>query len=196
VPYMEDEVQQIALEKLILLVIGSSNDKKLSSLHLQKEVFLLWNFHPDIKTLLKFIKHYKGPFSREIAQTIKDPLFLYNCWKFIAPPENEMLTGGYLLLTQKGKKLYSTSIIQMKQTDDDDLRKSLIHLISGIKMINDLYSKLSPEELLLLFYDTYPNFTEKSNVYDIIYKKRDKIAINLYKKDLIDEKRCISIRGV
>lgn len=47
-------------------------------------------------------------------------------------------------------------------------------ILAAMKMVRELYDKLTPEELLLLIYDTYPEYREKSNVYYGIQKsKRD-----------------------
>lgn len=40
------EMRSRALEYLILLLLGT-RDQKLSILHLEKEAFFIWNFHPD-----------------------------------------------------------------------------------------------------------------------------------------------------
>lgn len=58
-------------------------------------------------------------------------------------------------------------------------------MISATKILNDLYSKLNPEEILLLIYDAYPKYTEKSNVYYQLNNKRKTIAKQLYQKDIL-----------
>ncbi len=52
-----------------------------------------------------------------------------------------------------------------------------------------MYDKLSSDELLLLIYDSYPEYRKKSNVYENIYKSRQKIADKLREKGFIDEER-------
>ncbi len=178
----ESEYKQKGLENLILLVLGAK-DREISLLHLEKEVFLLWNFHPKIKPFLNFIKHYKGPFSREIEETIKNPLYLENCWVYISPKKGDKLSGGYIRLTDEGKRKYRELVKKISQYDE------FIHLLAGIKIVRELYDKLTSEELLLLIYDTYPEYIEKSKVYKDIKIKKELIAKNLLKKGFIDEER-------
>jgi hypothetical protein len=183
-----DDAKQMGLEYLILLVLGCK-DEIISMLHLEKELFLLWNFHPGIRKYMKFIKHYKGPFSREVQECVIHPFYLENCWEYIPPKKYDRLSGGYIKLTEKGKEEYKKFVNEILKSRDNDL----IHLLAGIKIVRNLYDKLSFKELLLLIYDTYPEYTEKSSVYWEIKKEKDKLAKNLMKKKVIDEDRYKSL---
>jgi len=99
------ETRSRALEHLILLLLGA-HDQRISILHLEKEAFFLWNFHPDIKKFMKFISHYRGPYSEEIEQIIRNPFNLINCWTYIPPARSDTLTGGYVELTSHGRSEY------------------------------------------------------------------------------------------
>jgi hypothetical protein len=171
-----------ALEKFILLVLGAI-DRPISVLHLEKEVFLLWNFHPDIREYLNFVKHYKGPFSQEISKIVHHPFYLENCWEYVPPNTSIDLGGGFVGLTPTGcieyQRMYSAA-----QT-----KNSLLPLLSGIKMVRELYDDLSYEELLLLIYDTYPEYTEFSKVSKDIDRKKVAIAKKLLKNGIIDTER-------
>jgi len=180
------------IENIILLLVATSAER-ISTLHLQKEIFLIQNFDPDIKeSFFDFIKHYKGPFSRRVHETIRNPLFLVDSWKYIEPENDDRLTGGYVVITNKGKEEYNGLIYAIKEADEDQ-KKDLYHLLTGIKIVTELYNKLSPQELLLLIYETYPDYTEKSNVYYVLNKKRVNIALQLYEKGLIDKSKCNSL---
>ena len=171
-----------ALEHLILLLLGA-NDQKISILHLEKEAFFLWNFHPDIKKFMGFISHYRGPYSEEIEQIIKNPFNLINCWTYIPPTRYDTLSGGYVELTPHGRReyqrLYAASSVNPQMGP----------ILAAMKMVRELYDKLSLEELLLLIYDTYPEYQKKSNVFDDIQKSKKRLAGNLVKKGYIDEDR-------
>jgi len=171
-----------ALEHLILLLLGAE-DQKISILHLEKEAFFIWNFHPDIKKFLRFISHYRGPYSEEIEQIIKNPFYVINCWTYIPPARYDTLTGGFVELTPKGRseyqRLYAAS----------SANSQMGPILAAMKMVRELYDKLSPEELLLLIYDTYPEYQKKSNVFDGIQKSKKKLADNLVKKGYIDAER-------
>ena len=171
-----------ALELLILLLLGA-NDQKISILHLEKEAFFLWNFHPDIKKFMGFISHYRGPYSEEIEQIIKNPFNLINCWMYIPPTRYDTLSGGYVELTPHGRReyqrLYAASSVNPQMGP----------ILAAMKMVRELYDKLSLDELLLLIYDTYPEYQKKSNVFDDIQKSKKRLAGNLVKKGYIDEDR-------
>ncbi len=171
-----------ALEHLILLLLGA-NDQKISILHLEKEAFFLWNFHPDIKKFMRFVSHYRGPYSEEIEQIIKNPFNLINCWTYIPPTRYDTLSGGYVELTPHGRReyqrLYAASSVNPQMEP----------ILAAMKMVREFYDKLSPEELLLLIYDTYPEYQKKSNVFDDIQKSKKRLAGSLVNKGYIDEDR-------
>jgi uncharacterized protein YwgA len=171
-----------ALENFVLLILGAI-DRPISVLHLEKEIFLLWNFHQDIHNYLNFIKHYKGPYSEEIAKIIHHPFYLNNCWEYRPPIDSNDLGGGYVELTDTGRLEYK------KFYSDAKKRESLLPLLSGIKMVRELYDNLSSEELLLLIYSTYPEYTEFSKIYKDIERKKKPLAKNLLIIGLIDDKR-------
>jgi len=171
-----------ALEHLILLLLGA-NDQKISILHLEKEAFFLWNFHPDIKKFMGFISHYRGPYSEEIEQIIKNPFNLINCWTYIPPTRYDTLSGGYVDLTPHGRREYQRLYAA------SSVNPQMVPILAAMKMVRELYDKLSLEELLLLIYDTYPEYQKKSNVFDDIQKSKKRLAGNLVKKGYIDEDR-------
>jgi hypothetical protein len=171
-----------ALEKFILLTLGAV-DRPISLLHLEKEVFLLWNFHPDVHNYLNFIKHYKGPYSEEIAKIIRHPFYLNGCWRYDPPVDSNDLSGGYVGLSDTGRIEYERFYSTAKKIE------SLLPLLSGIKLVRELYDKLSSEELLLLIYSTYPEYTEYSKIYKDIERKRKTLAKNLLEIGIIDENR-------
>ena len=171
-----------ALEHLILLLLGA-NDQKISILHLEKEAFFLWNFHPDIKKFMGFISHYRGPYSEEIEQIIKNPFNLINCWTYIPPTRYDTLSGGYVELTPHGRREYQ------RLHAASSVNPQMVPILAAMKMVRELYDKLSLEELLLLIYDTYPEYQKKSNVFDDIQKSKKRLAGSLVNKGYIDEDR-------
>ncbi len=181
-PQTQQEKKQRALEFLILLLLGAS-DKKVSLLHFEKEVFLLWNFHPDIKDFVTFISHYRGPYSKEIEEIIKNPFYLVDCWRYLPPPRSDTISGGFVELTTGGRERYKTVYAESQKNP------KMVTLLAAFKMVREMYDKLSLEELLLLIYDSYPEYRKKSNVYETIHKSRQIIADKLKKKGFIDEER-------
>jgi len=62
-------------------------------------------------------------------------------------------------------------------------------ILAAMKMVRELYDKLSLEELLLLIYDTYPEYQKKSDVFEAIRKSKKKLADDLVRKGFISEAR-------
>lgn len=176
------EKKQKALENLILLILGAK-DKEISLLHLEKETFLLWNFHPQVREFINFIKHYKGPYSKEISDTIINPFYLEDHWIYTSPKQKDTLSGGHIILTEHGKDEYNRIKEKIENID------GFVHLLSGIKMVRQLYDNLSYEELLLLIYDTYPDYATKSDVLSKIESKKEELARKLLRKGVIDSER-------
>ena len=61
--------------------------------------------------------------------------------------------------------------------------------LTAITILNRLYGSLNCEELLLLIYTEFPQYTEKSEVYSNIISKKTNIAKNLFDKKVIDEEK-------
>lgn len=179
---MTEENAQRGLENLIVLLLGA-NPRRMSVLHLEKEVFLLWNFLPGIRSHLSFIKHYHGPFSREIQETIHRPLFLENNWEYIGPSPSDELSSGYVKLTSEGVRRYRKIVSSIHEGDE------LARLLSSIKMVRAVYDRLTLKELLLLIYDTYPEYAEKSNVFRGICSEKRQLAAGMLSKGIINEER-------
>ena len=67
---MYNEEHQKQIEYLILLLLGSSKEKKLSLLHLEKEMYFLKDSAEMLTDFFTFIKHYRGMYSKEIKDTV------------------------------------------------------------------------------------------------------------------------------
>jgi hypothetical protein len=183
---LDVDPKQKSRENLVLLLLGSAH-RPLSMLHLEKEAFLLWKFHPGIKGFVNFIKHYRGPFSKELQKTVISPIYCVGCWTYTYHPEPDRLTGGHIRMKQKGEEEYRRLVSKMR--GDPELEE----LLSAISMVRDLYDTLAPEELLLMVYDTYPEYIEKSDVYSEIDRKRRPISLSLFERGVIDDQRLQSL---
>lgn len=175
-----------ALEHLILLLLGA-RDQKISILHLEKETFFIWNFHQDIKKFMSFISHYRGPYSEEIQQAIRNPFHLINGWTYIAPARHDTMSGGYVELTPQGRREYHRIYAA------SSVNPQMQPILAAMKMVRELYDKLSVEELLLLIYDTYPEYQKKSDVFETIRKSKKRLANDLVRKGFISEDRYVEL---
>lgn len=182
------EKLMLAQEQLMLLVLGAVPDKQLSLLHLQKEVFLLWQFHTSIPEFINFVAYQRGPYAEEINNSIREPYFYTDAWEYIKPVSSKDLTGGYVKLTESGKRKY-------QELYDDMIKKDKMRpLLAGILIVRTINDDLTPEELLLLIYDAYPDFRTESEVAKEIYEKRSKIIDRLLQRGIIPDEKAEELK--
>ena len=164
------------MENYIILLLGIVDRPIPSILHLEKEMFILSRANPNVANFIPFIKHYKGPYSDVLNDLVKNPLYYTNAYKIV---------NGRIQLTSKGRKIFEELV------KANEKNERFQQLLATLKMIRELYDRLSDEELLLLVYITYPEFKERSDISDRLLspKKREEIARKLLKKGLITEKR-------
>jgi len=171
-----------ALERFILLVLGAV-PREISLLHLEKEVFLLWNFCRFIQDYIKFISHYRGPYSSEIREIIEHPFYLSDAWQITHCSRGDGISGGYIVLTPDGQKEYGCLYAQLRQN------LQMRDLLIGIQIVRGVYDEFNDKELLLLIYNTYPDYCKYSDVAIPIYKDRQRIASRMRDKGLISNDR-------
>ncbi|MDD5192515.1 MAG: hypothetical protein PHH54_06065 [Candidatus Nanoarchaeia archaeon] len=168
---------QELIERYMVLLLGVKEVAMPSALHLQKEMFLLSNFKENLKEELNFKKHYYGPFSQVVEESVKSPTYLSDIFEF---------SEDKLMLSKKGKEEFDKMIQENRGTEEFEL------IISGLSLIRSLYDRLNNEELLFLIYCTYPEYTEFSSVSDNLLKdnlNKNKILTSLLNKGLITSER-------
>ncbi|MHA2430399.1 MAG: hypothetical protein ACXACC_05115 [Promethearchaeota archaeon] len=158
---MTDELTEKEIEYLLLLLLSTSKKKRLSHLHIQKEMFLLRDVTKALQSLFHFIKHFRGPFSKDIKEALSYPMYLDNHW--IYKNSNDKLTGGYIELTKEGENEGNKLIKKILEKKNDKLN----HIMAAMNLLHDLYDNLTPRELLYVIYKSpkYKDYTEKSIVY-------------------------------
>ena len=169
---MIDETE--VMEKYIILLLGVVDRPVPSELHLEKELFIITRVNPQAAKYITFEKHYYGPFSVEVKDLVNNP-FLY--------PGAFKVDKYGIRLTEKGKKAYEEIV---KQNINNPRFKQLLQLL---KMTRELYDKLTRDELLFLIYITYPEYAEKSKVYNELMRKKKVIAKELLNKGIITPER-------
>ena len=174
----EKEIDYIEIiERYLILLLGVVDRAIPTPLHIQKEMFALSQANPKIGEFIFFDKHYKGPYSADLDDIAKNPAYHIDAYG---------LDRSYRLhMTPKGKKIYDKII---KEHGDDPSFKELLGIM---KMIREIYDKLSKDELLFLIYVTYDEYTQKSSVSEnlLSQERRVKLASSLLKKGVISEKR-------
>jgi hypothetical protein len=173
---MQKELNEFEIiERYMILLLGVVDRPIPSREHLQKELFILSKAYPKSSRFLKFKKHHKGPFSSEIGELIDKPAYYVNAFS--------VDKRGRYSLTEKGKKIYEQIV---KENSEDPQFKELL---AAMKLIRELYDKLSKDELLFLIHVTFPEFRKRSTYFDKLLAKKKKLAKSLLKKGLITEKR-------
>lgn len=166
------------VEEYIVSLLGSREKACPTIWHLQKELFIFTNMNPKAKQLFNFVKHYEGPYSQIVQESLRNPMYYEDAFT--------INRGGEVCLTDDGRKVFGD--IRNRYLHD----KKFVLLLSNFKLIRAIYDKLNKEELLFLIYVTYPEYVEFSNVSDRLVKNKEKriqLSTNLLKKGIITTDR-------
>gem|GEM_PF-1519538 len=158
---------------LIILLLGVI-DRPISRFHLQKELFILTNVRPKLKELINFDKHHMGVYSVELNELVDD----------LSVKEYIEIKDSKIRLNEKGKNCYKE--IRNRYSYDEKFNDLLIKM----KMIRELYDRLTIEEFAILLYTRYEETIEGSTLIDRLdNNKKRKIIEDLYRKDYITKER-------
>ena len=165
------------IERYIVLLLGVVDRPLPSLLHLEKELFILSRVNRAVRRFIKFEKHYKGPYSDVVNELVRNPLHHVDAFK---------IEDDRIFLTQKGRELFNRLVEEGR--GDERFRR----LLATLKMIRELYDRLSKEELLTLIYLSYPEYRERSDISERLLApdKRKETARKLLEKGLITEEKC------
>ena len=174
---MSEDMLKI-VEEYIVSLLGSKEGSCPTIWHLQKELFIFVKTNPKAKELFNFVKHYEGPYSQVVQDSLKEPMYYEDAF--------ETKHNGEICLTTEGKKVFLD--LRNKYAHDE----KFIRLLHSFRLIRDIYDKLTREELLFLIYVSYPEYVELSSIYDRLVKDKEKrmqLSENLRKKGLITADR-------
>jgi hypothetical protein len=178
----KEELTEIEIvERYLLLLLGVVDKPIPSHEHLQKELFILSKVHPKIAEFINFEKHYKGPYSEDINDLANNPVYYVGAY--------QCNRKGKIWITPEGKKIYDNLV--KEYSEDPKFNK----LLAMMKMVRELYDKLSRDELLSLIYVTYPEYKQMSRISNELLspRKRKEIARRLLRKEAITEKRYLEL---
>lgn len=170
----------LVTEQSIILLLGVDKRPVRSMLRLEKELFLLTEAIPKFQKIILFSAHYKGPYSQEVNELVTDPVYYKDAFD---------LDEHGIRLTTKGREDFKEIIEELKA------RPLYNSIMTALKLIRTLYDKLNDDELLLLIYDSYPEYTKKSAKSDEINRAREQLSQSLLKKRLITEERYAELSG-
>ena len=165
------------VERYLILLLGVKKEPVPSDVHLQKEIFILSNFRKSLLEEFNFQKHYLGPYSQVIDEAVKSPAYFSEAFEF---------DGKKVYLSGHGREEYLKMIKEFQKEEEFKL------ILSSLSIIRNIYDKLSKDELLFLVYETYPEYTELSNIYLRLNREdftRRRIINSLHAKGLITDER-------
>lgn len=156
------------LHKYLIALIGAGGEPVRGNLKLQKMLFLLSHYIPDLDEQIGYAPDYLGPYSEIIAN---ESDYLKNIG-MVSFDSNTMS------LTAEGK------LIEKK------LIKGLDHkVLSQIKDCKELLNDLTSRELLAFIYSAYPDMAKQSVEYEKIKPNLEQLVISLIKKGKISSER-------
>ena len=146
-------------EKIVLYVIGASDQPLRSKLKIQKILFLVTNVFEDLNDLLKYEPHLMGPYSERVDYLLKD----------LGQLGLVIVINSNYSLTPKGRNVF----VRLKP------KKELSDVIDDFKaFLNDL----SDNEIMTFIYTFYPKYTSESTKWEELKQNRIEYANRLLLK--------------
>jgi hypothetical protein len=159
--------------KLIALLLSGADQPIPSKVNFQKELFLLIKAMPQFESIFDFIPHRLGPYSNSAERIIE-----INSDLFVADNKG-------IYLSDDGKRFKSSVQKEMRP-------ENLEQLMQSIEFIRSVYDHLTDDEFMFLVYMTY-DYTEKSDRFDALLKRRKQLADSLLRKKIITHHRYLEL---
>lgn len=169
-----EDLNDLDLAILHLLHAGD-NDPLKGNVAFQKEMFLIADYIDKIREQAEFIPHTFGPYSEAAENGMRN----LKSRGLVEEKYHEYhLTPNGVAALSKAKSAFT---------------EEQIEAIRGYKeFLNDL----SRDEILLFVYISYPDFVEKSTVYERVIRKRIPTAISLYKNEKVSLEKAAFLAGL
>jgi hypothetical protein len=166
---MNYDDEELFRKKLIALLLSGADKPIASKVNFQKELFLLIRAMPQFESLFDFISHRLGPYSNSAEHIIEN-----NPELFVADRKG-------IYLSDEGK-LFSSSVREEMRPENFN------RLNQSIQFIRSIYDNLTDDEFMFLVYMTY-GYTEKSDRFEDLLKRKKQLAENLLRKKIITHHR-------
>jgi len=160
-------------KKLVALLLSGAENPIASKVNFQKELFLLIKAMPQFEPLFDFMPHRLGPYSNSAEHLIENN------------PEFFVADNKGIYLSDEGDRFSSSIQKEMRPENFERLMQS-------VKFIRSVYDKLTDDELMFLVYMTY-GYTEKSDRFDALLKRREHLAESLLRKKVITHQRYLEL---
>ena len=174
---IDDIVEDLTdLDLAILQLLHAGDNAPLKGkVAFQKEMFLIADYIDKIREQAEFIPHTFGPYS-EAAENEMGKLKSRGLVK--EKYHEYQITPTGVAALSKAKSAF---------TDEQ---------IEAIRGYKEFLNDLSRDEILLFVYISYPDFIEKSAVYERVIRKRIPTAISLYKKGKASLEKAAFLAGL
>jgi hypothetical protein len=156
-------------KKLVALLLSGADKPIGSKVNFQKELFLLIKAMPQFESLFDFMPHRLGPYSNSAEHVIEN-----NPELFVADKKG-------IYLSDEGKQFSASVEKEMRPENFERLSQS-------VQFIRSIYDHLTDDEFMFLVYMTY-GYTEKSDRFDDLLKRKGYLADSLLKKKIITHQR-------
>jgi len=167
---IEDIVEDLNdLDLAILQLLHAGNNAPLKGeVAFQKEMFLIADYIEKIRELAKFSSHTFGPYSEAAEKGMRN---LKSLGLVEEKYHEYQITPHGVAALSKAKSAFTAEQVE------------------AIQDYKEFLNDLSRDEILLFVYVSYPDFIEKSAVYERVIRKRIPTAISLYKhgKDSLEK---------
>ncbi len=174
---IEDIVEDLTdLDLAILQLLHAGDNAPLKGeVAFQNEMFLIADYIEKIREQAVFTPHIFGPYSEAAEKGMGN----LKSRGLVEEKYHEYhITPHGVAALNKAKSAFTAEQVEA---------------IQGYKeFLNDL----SRDEILLFVYVSYPDFIEKSAVYERVIRKRIPIAISLYKKEKISLEKAAFLAGL
>jgi len=174
---IEDIVEDLTdLDLAILqLLHAGDNDPLKGKVAFQKEMFLIADYIDKIREQAEFIPHTFGPYSEAAEKGMRN---LKSLGLVKEKYHEYQITPTGVAVLSKAKSAFTAEQVEA---------------IQGYKeFLNDL----SRDEILLFVYISYPDFIEKSAVFERMIRKRIPTAISLYNKGKVSLEKAAFLAGL
>jgi hypothetical protein len=170
---MENNDMKIDTKELIILLLGVV-DRPITIFHLQYELFVLNETKVDLNIINEYVETIDNNSNNNNNNN--------NNYNY---SNTNYTNNNKIRLNEKGKTYYDE--IHNKYSSSSNKHEKFKILLVVMKLIRNLYDKLTVEELAVLLYE---DITEASALVDgLNHKYKYKVIEGLYKKGYITEKR-------
>lgn len=175
---IEEKILQLnTVDEFILLLAGAQEGEPIPGrIHLQKEMYLLQRRFQKLKDEAGYEPYLIGPYS----EVVKDEVEQLELSGLVSEER------GRLELTRDGRTVF------------DSIRQKMIPELEGVEEIKELLNDMTKHEVMALVYfsESIKGLEDESVEYRDLERRRESLAMSMYKKDKIGAQKAAHIAGM